>query len=90
MTDGLSDGAVHGVEHFRPHPRSRERETSMATEIWSLSKRQANYRASSDPQLSCARCRFMFPPLAVGGCRLIRGIIRGGAVCDRFVPRGRP
>jgi hypothetical protein len=62
----------------------------MATKIWSLSKRQANYRAASDAAVRCSRCQFMFPPAAIGGCRLVRGLIRGDAKCDRFAPRGQP
>jgi hypothetical protein len=29
----------------------------------------------------------MFPPLALGGCRLVRGVIRGSANCKEFEPR---
>jgi hypothetical protein len=29
----------------------------------------------------------VFPPLALGGCRLVRGPIRGSATCDHFTPR---
>jgi len=29
----------------------------------------------------------MFPPLALGGCRLVRGLIQGSGTCDRFTPR---
>jgi hypothetical protein len=29
----------------------------------------------------------MFPPFAVGGCRLVRGAIRSSATCDEFKPR---
>jgi hypothetical protein len=29
----------------------------------------------------------MFPPLALGGCRFVRGVIRGSASCKEFVPR---
>jgi hypothetical protein len=29
----------------------------------------------------------MFPPLALGGCRLVRGVIHGSDSCKEFVPR---
>lgn len=35
------------------------------------------------------RCKYMFPPFALGGCRLVRGVIRGSATCDEFRPRKR-
>jgi len=31
----------------------------------------------------------MFPPLGLGGCRLVRGVIRGSATCDHFSARKR-
>jgi hypothetical protein len=55
--------------------------------IWGLSKTQANYRSAPTPEVRCARCKYMFPPLALGGCRLVRGPIRGAATCDHFTPR---
>ncbi len=55
--------------------------------IWSLSKKAANYRTAERPEARCGTCRYMFPPLAVGGCRLVRGLIRNGATCDQFAPR---
>jgi len=55
--------------------------------IWGLSKRAANYRDAPAPDVRCARCAYMFPPLALGGCRLVRGVIRGSATCDEFRPR---
>jgi hypothetical protein len=30
---------------------------------------------------------FMFPRLAIGGCRYVRGVIHAGDFCDEFVPR---
>jgi len=59
----------------------------MTGEIWSLSKKQANYRAAPEKDVRCDACRYMFPPLAFGGCRLVRGVIQGSATCDRFAPR---
>ena len=55
--------------------------------IWGLSKTQANYRPAPTPEVRCARCKYMFPPFALGGCRLVRGPIRGAATCDHFTPR---
>ncbi len=59
----------------------------MATRVWGLSKTGSNYRPSSNPEARCDACKYMFPRLSFGGCRLVRGIIRGSAVCDEFVPR---
>ncbi len=55
--------------------------------IWGLSKQAARYRKAPDADVCCDRCKFMFPPLAIGGCRLVRGVIRGSATCDQFKPR---
>ena len=55
--------------------------------IWSLSKEAAQYGPAPTPDVRCAGCKFMFPPLALGGCRLVRGLIRGSDSCKEFVPR---
>ena len=55
--------------------------------IWGLSKKEANYRPAPNPDVRCATCKFMFPPLAVGGCRLVRGLIQGSSTCDHYTPR---
>jgi hypothetical protein len=55
--------------------------------IWGLSKTRAHYRPAPTPEVRCDRCKYMFPPLALGGCRLVRGPIRGAATCDEFTPR---
>ena len=55
--------------------------------IWGLSKQAARYRKAPDADVRCARCKYMFPPLAIGGCRLVRGVIQGSATCDHFTPR---
>jgi hypothetical protein len=57
------------------------------TKIWGLSKREANYGPASTPDVRCDRCKYMFPPLGYGGCRLVRGVISGSASCKEFVPR---
>lgn len=62
----------------------------MTGEIWSLSKKQANYRPAPRKDVRCDACRYMFPPLALGGCRLVRGLIQGSATCDHFAPRQAP
>ncbi len=59
----------------------------MATRIWGLSKRAANYRPAPQPEVRCDACKYMFPPLALGGCRLVRGLIQGSGTCDAFAPR---
>ena len=33
------------------------------------SKAEANYREAENPKFSCHACAFMFPRLAIGGCR---------------------
>ena len=55
--------------------------------IWGLSKKTANYRPAPMPEVRCDRCKYMFPPLALGGCRLVRGPIQGSATCNEFTPR---
>jgi hypothetical protein len=61
----------------------------MATRVWGLSKKSANYRTAPRAEVRCENCKYMFPPLALGGCRLVRGLIRGSATCDKFMPRRR-
>ncbi len=55
--------------------------------IWGLSKRAANYGPASNERAQCRNCAFMFPPLALGSCRYVRGIIAGDHTCDEFKPR---
>jgi hypothetical protein len=54
--------------------------------IWSLSKTAANYRPALRPEVRCDACTFMFPKLAVGGCRYVRGVISASYTCDQFAP----
>ena len=54
--------------------------------IWGLSKTAANYRQAPRPEVRCDACRFMFPKLAVGGCRYVRGAIGASYTCDQFAP----
>ena len=55
--------------------------------VWGLSKEQANYRDAPTPAVQCKVCKFMFPPLAIGSCRFVRGVIEGSKTCDEFAPR---
>jgi hypothetical protein len=52
--------------------------------IWGLSKTATNYRQAPKPEVRCDACRFMFPKLAVGGCRYVRGVISASSTCDQF------
>jgi hypothetical protein len=61
----------------------------MATRVWGLSKKDANYRPAPQAEGRCDRCKYMFPTLPLGGCRLVRGLIRGSATCDEFRRRPR-
>ena len=54
--------------------------------IWGLSKTAANYRQAPRPEVRCDACRFMFPKLAVGSCRYVRGVISASYTCDQFAP----
>jgi hypothetical protein len=45
----------------------------MATRVWGLSKKKANYRPAPKAEVRCDRCMYMFPPRALGGCRLVAG-----------------
>ena len=60
----------------------------METKIWGLSKAAANYKPAPRPEVRCSNCKYMFPPLALGGCRYVRGVIQGSAMCDKFTRRG--
>jgi hypothetical protein len=57
------------------------------TAIWGLSKSQAQYSPAPTPDVRCDRCKYMFPRLAVGGCRLVRGVIHAADSCKEFQPR---
>jgi hypothetical protein len=60
--------------------------------VQGLSKSEANYRPAPTSSVRCGECRFMFPRLAVGGCRYVRGVIHKSDTCDEFMPRraGKP
>jgi len=55
--------------------------------VQGLSKSAANYRPAAKPEFSCRECKFMFPRLAIGGCRFVRGVIHPSDTCDEFTPR---
>lgn len=58
--------------------------------VQGLSKSAANYRKATKPEFSCRECKFMFPRLAIGGCRYVRGVIHADDTCDEFRPRRAP
>lgn len=55
--------------------------------VQGLSKAEANYRKAENPKFSCRECRFMFPRLAIGGCRYVRGVIHPDDTCDEYESR---
>jgi hypothetical protein len=59
----------------------------MAPKVWSLSKEEAHYRPAPQPTVSCGQCMWMFPRLAMGSCRYVRGMIRNTDTCDEFERR---
>ncbi len=70
----------------------------MARRVWGLSKKKANYKPAPEPGVRCDQCTYMFPPVALGGCRLVsalggcrlvRGLIQASATCDEFRRRPR-
>jgi len=54
--------------------------------IWGLSKTAANHWQTPREEVRRDACRFMFPKLAVGGCRYVRGAISAHHTCDQFAP----
>jgi hypothetical protein len=58
--------------------------------VQGLSKAAANYRPATNAEVRCDTCTFMFPRLAIGGCRYVRGVIHATDVCDEFKPRKQP
>lgn len=80
-------GLTNSVRVSTPNPLVTQGDRFVTSQIWSLSKKAANYRPAPRPEVRCQVCKFMFPPLAIGGCRLVRGLIRAADTCDRFTPR---
>src|SRR5918992_178030 len=90
-----STAAVMDASSGRGTPRLKRvarlrltQEDAAVAKIWGLSKAEANYRPAPRPGVRCRDCKFMFPPLTLGGCRLVRGLIHGDDTCNEFVPRG--
>jgi hypothetical protein len=57
--------------------------------VWGLSKEKASYKLAPGSQVRCDACKYMFPRFAVGGCRLVRGVIKKSATCNEFKPRAQ-
>jgi hypothetical protein len=62
----------------------------VAPGTWSLSKEDAHYRPAPKPEVACGECTWMFPRLAVGSCKYVRGLIENSATCDEFESRHPP
>ena len=56
---------------------------------WGLTKEAAGYRPAPQPEVRCAVCEYMFPRLAVGCCKYVRGAIHASDTCNEFTPRRR-
>jgi hypothetical protein len=54
--------------------------------VWGLTKEQADYGPAPSPGFRCDNCRYMFPKLPVGTCKLVRGSIKADYSCSRFKP----
>jgi hypothetical protein len=59
----------------------------MAPKTWSLTKQAANYHPAPKAEVSCVSCKWMFPRLAIGSCKYVRGVIEASATCNEFEPR---
>jgi hypothetical protein len=81
--DDLDTPASSNLEYDLECPE----EVGTHVKVWGSSKQAAHYRPAETVDDECDRCRFMFPPAAFGGCRYVRGVIRGTATCDLFSPR---
>jgi hypothetical protein len=57
--------------------------------VWGLSKEKASYKPAPGSEVRCDACKYMFPRFAVGGCRLVRGVIKNSATCNEFEARAR-
>jgi hypothetical protein len=60
------------------------------TGTWSLSKQAAGYKPAPRPEVRCDACEFMFPRLARGSCKYVRGIIAADYTCNEFSARSKP
>jgi hypothetical protein len=61
----------------------------MGEKVWEHSKEDVNYRPAPKPAVRCDACRFMFPRMALGSCKIVRGTIKGAYTCDEFLPASR-
>lgn len=59
---------------------------SSEQKVWGLSKAEADYGPSPSPEFECRNCKYMFPKLPLGTCKLVRGSIRGDHSCKVFEP----
>jgi hypothetical protein len=55
--------------------------------IWGSSKQSVGYGPAPRPEVRCDACKFMFPRMAVGSCRYVRGVIHASDTCNEFSPR---
>lgn len=56
----------------------------MSEKIWGFSKQDVDYRPAKRPTTRCDECKFMFPKLALGTCKIVRGSIKGSYTCNEF------
>lgn len=54
--------------------------------VWGLSKAEAAYGPPPSPAYECRNCRYMFPKLTIGTCKLVRGSIKADYSCNQFKP----
>ena len=54
---------------------------------WGLSKEEAGYKPAPKLDVRCDVCAFMFPRMAIGSCKYVRGAIRAEYTCNEFAPR---
>ena len=50
---------------------------------WGLSKGDAGYKPAPKLEVRCDVCAFMFPRMAIGSCKYVRGAIRRGVHVQR-------
>ncbi len=57
------------------------------TRTWGLSKEEAGYKPAPKLEVRCDVCAFMFPRMAIGSCKYVRGAIKAEYTCNEFAPR---
>ena len=50
---------------------------------WGLSKEEAGYKPAPKLEVRCDVCAFMFPRMAIGSCKYVRGAIKRGVHLQR-------